>query len=47
MESHRRTLEMFLEAGVKVRFVVCDVIAPEVYMNGKIHDALIYLNKND
>ncbi len=45
IEDHKRTLEMFLEAGVKVRMVTCDIIIPEIYMNGKIHDAVVYLNK--
>ena len=44
-EAHRRTTSMFMEAGVKLRFVTCDVVIPEIYMNAKIHDAQVYLNK--
>ncbi len=45
VESHRRTIEMFTESGVKVRYVDCAIVVPEVYMNGIIHDAAIFLNK--
>ncbi len=45
VEAHKRTTNMFLEAGVKLRFVTCDIVVPEIYMNGIIHDALIFLNK--
>jgi dCMP deaminase len=45
-KQHMRTTDMFLEAGVKVRYVTCDVVVPEIYMNGKIHDAVIYLNRS-
>ncbi len=44
-EITRRTTEMFLEAGVKMRYVTCNVVVPEIYMNGKIHDAVENLNK--
>jgi len=44
VQDHLRTREMFLEAGVKVRMITCDIIAPEIYMNGIIHDAMVYLN---
>ncbi len=43
--QHDRTNEMFSEAGVKVRMLECDVVIPEIYMNAKIHDAQVYLNK--
>jgi hypothetical protein len=36
---------MFLEAGVRLRFVTCNVVVPEIYMNGIIHDAVEYLNQ--
>lgn len=42
--AYKRTLTMFEESGVKVRFVECDVVVPEIYMNGIIHDAYQYLN---
>ena len=44
LDSYKRTTDMFLEAGVRLRFVSCDVVVPEIYMNGKIHDAAINLN---
>lgn len=43
-ESHRRTEKMFDEANVLVRLVSCNIVVPEIYMNGKIHDAIINLN---
>jgi len=43
--SYDRVKNMLLEAGVKLRFVECDVVVPEIYMNGIIHDAVIYLNR--
>jgi len=46
IESHKRTLTMFDEAAVKVRYVDCETVAPEIYMNGKIHDVVVFLNKN-
>ena len=44
-ESHRRTLEMFAESGVKVRFVDCQVVVPEIFMNGILHESIVFLNK--
>ena len=47
-DSHKRTSGMFLESGVKVRAVTCDIVIPEIYMNGIIHDAgVIALNSNN
>ncbi len=45
IDSHKRTTDMFLEAGVRLRFVTCNVVVPEIYMNGQIHDAVEFLNK--
>ena len=45
IEQHKRTYEMFEEAGVKVRFVDCDVVVPEIYMNGRIHEEVVFLNR--
>lgn len=45
IDSHRRTQTMFLEAGVRLRFVTCNLAVPEIYMNGIIHDAVEFLNK--
>ncbi len=44
-DAHKRTTEMFLESGVKMRFLTCDIVVPEIYMNAKIHNAQVYLNK--
>ncbi|MEN6295347.1 MAG: deaminase [Chloroherpetonaceae bacterium] len=43
-EAHQRTLTMLSEADVTVRFVKCDIVNPEIYMNGKILPANVYLN---
>ncbi len=43
-DAYERTYAMFRESGVKLRFEKCDVIVPEIYMNGKMHDALVQLN---
>lgn len=43
-ESYKRVAEMFSETGVRVRYVHCNVVVPEIYMNSKIHDAVEYLN---
>jgi len=45
VEQHKRTQDMFNETGVILRFVTCNVVVPEIYMNGIIHDAVEYLNK--
>ncbi|HPD32768.1 MAG TPA: deaminase [Bacteroidota bacterium] len=45
-EAHQRTLAMFEEANVKVRWVKCNIVNPEIYMNGKILPANIYLNED-
>lgn len=47
VESYARTYDMLNEVGVKIRFMECDVVVPEIYMNGKIHDAVVYLNKEN
>ncbi len=44
--AYNRTLTMFLESGVKTRFITCDVVNPEIYMNGKVLPANVYLNSN-
>ncbi|MFP4544106.1 MAG: deoxycytidylate deaminase [Candidatus Kapaibacterium sp.] len=44
-EAYSKTQTMFLEAGVKARYITCDVVVPEIYMNGKNLDAVITLNK--
>lgn len=46
-DQHRRTTEMFLEAGVRLRYVTCNIVVPEIYMNGIIHNAYEYLNKSE
>ena len=45
VESYRRVAEMFEEAGVKVRFITCDIVIPEIFMNEQIFPAAISLNK--
>jgi hypothetical protein len=37
---------MFDEAGVKVRYVTCDIVAPEIFMNAELFDAIVFLNSN-
>jgi len=46
-DQHRRTTEMFLEAGVRLRYVTCNIVVPEIYMNGMIHNAYEYLNREE
>lgn len=46
VESNNRTLQMFREAGVEVEAIDCDIVIPEIYMNGIIHDAATWLNKS-
>ncbi|MGE5479284.1 MAG: deoxycytidylate deaminase [Chloroflexota bacterium] len=45
IESYKKVAAMFLEAGVKVSYLTCDIVVPEVFMNGKIHRAAMELNK--
>lgn len=45
IESHNRTNAMFKESEVNIRIVECQVIIPEIYLNGVLHDAHIFLNK--
>ncbi len=44
-KSHERTSNMFSEAGVRVRYIKCNVAVPEIYMNGKIYENIEFLNK--
>ena len=43
VESHKRTVAMFSESGVALRFVKCRLISPEVYMNGILHDSNFFV----
>jgi dCMP deaminase len=45
IDQHHRTLQMFHEAGVWVRKVSCNLVVPEIYMNGVIHNTAIFLNQ--
>lgn len=46
LKSYERTKLMFEEAGVNLKFITCDIVIPEIYMNGQIHNAMtISLNK--
>ena len=44
LDANERTRRMFMEAGVKMRYLTCDIVVPEIYMNGKILDAVVNLN---
>ncbi len=44
--SYKRVTDMFLEASVKVRFVSCDIVIPEIFMNGIIHPVAVFLNES-
>ena len=45
-ESYLKTMEMFAEAGIEIRWVSCNIVVPEIFMNGLLHDAnIIFLNK--
>lgn len=45
VDSQHRTMEMLKEAGVDVYFISCDIVMPEIFMNGKIHEAgTVFLN---
>jgi len=44
VDSYKRTKDMFDEAGVNLRYVECDIVVPEIYMNGLHHDAVVNLN---
>lgn len=44
-DSTKKTQTMFLESGVKTRYITCDIVIPEIFMNGKKLDAVIELNK--
>jgi dCMP deaminase len=46
LESHKRTMQMFEEAGVTIKYVDCEIVAPEIFMNGILYDAAVtFLNK--
>jgi dCMP deaminase len=45
VEEHKRTQEMFLEAGIIARYLTLDIVVPEIYMNGKYLDAVVNLNQ--
>ena len=38
VDSHRRTIEMFREAGVEVYHIPCKIVIPEIFMNGVIQE---------
>jgi dCMP deaminase len=44
IESYKKMGEMFKEAGVKVRYIECDIVAPEIFMNAELFDAIVFLN---
>jgi dCMP deaminase len=46
IDSSIRTQNMLKESGVQFRTVSCDIVIPEIYMNGIIHDAgVVSLNR--
>lgn len=46
-EAYAKTKAMFAETGTTLRFVECNIIVPEIYMNGLFHDAVETLNNKD
>lgn len=46
VESYKITKQMFDEAGVRVRYVSCNIVAPEIFMNAELFDAMVFLNSN-
>ena len=46
VDATRRTMSMFEEAGVEVEYIESDIVIPEIYMNAKMYDAAVYLNKS-
>jgi len=44
-DSYQIMKDMFAEANVKTRYVTCDIVAPEIFMNGELYDAIVFLNK--
>jgi dCMP deaminase len=44
IESYKKTQAMFLEAGVKARYIDCKIVTPEIFMNEKFCDIVISLN---
>ncbi|MBR3091024.1 MAG: CMP deaminase [Bacteroidetes bacterium] len=46
-ESYKKTETMFNEANVKLRYLTCNIVAPEIFMNAKLFDAMVFLNSNN
>ena len=44
-ESYKRVEEMFAETSVDMRYITCDIVIPEIFMNGIIHPAAVFLNE--
>jgi dCMP deaminase len=44
IESYKKMEKMFEEARVKVRYVECNIVAPEIFMNAELFDAIVFLN---
>jgi len=38
--------QMFEEANIKFRYICCDIVAPEIFMNSELFDATVFLNKS-
>lgn len=43
-ESYKKTQAMFLEAGVRAKYVDCEIVVPEIFMNGKHLMDVVQLN---
>ena len=46
-DAYLRTKTMFAETNIKLRFVECNIVIPEIYMNGLIHNAYDNLNNDE
>jgi len=46
LESYKITKEMFAEANVQLRYVTCDIVAPEIFLNAELFDAIVFLNSD-
>jgi dCMP deaminase len=44
LESYKITKAMFEEARVLLRYVTCDIVVPEIFLNAELFDAIVFLN---
>ncbi len=45
--SYNKTTTMFKEASIKMRYLTCNIVAPEIFMNAKLFDAMVFLNSKN